>query len=145
MYQALRVMRNKGWGLRAERGLYQAALTACFCEGDDEMGRGLRYVGSSFLLPPCLPPPLPPFVFTCSSCPPLFPPARLFLSSIPLSFPLPSAERKPSDYTAWRSGGRKRWWNALSSGGHPSTEGEQGERGERMGQRKGWREDDEDG
>ncbi|GAB5037707.1 Hypothetical protein NocV09_09900080 [Nannochloropsis oceanica] len=42
MYQTLRVMRNKGWGLRAERGLYQAALTACFCEGDDEMGRGLR-------------------------------------------------------------------------------------------------------
>lgn len=42
MYQALRIMRSKGWGLRPERGLYQAALTACYCEGDDEMGRGLR-------------------------------------------------------------------------------------------------------
>lgn len=40
--QALRIMRAKGWGLRPERGLYQAALTACYCEGDEEMGRGLR-------------------------------------------------------------------------------------------------------
>ena len=40
--QALRIMRSKGWGLRPERGLYQAALTACYCEGDEEMGKGLR-------------------------------------------------------------------------------------------------------
>ncbi|EWM23791.1 hypothetical protein Naga_100812g2 [Nannochloropsis gaditana] len=42
MYQTLRVLRTKGWKLRGEKGLYQAALTACYCEGDDEMGRGLR-------------------------------------------------------------------------------------------------------
>lgn len=42
VYQALRLLRSKGWHLRAERGLYQAALTACYCEGDEEMGRGLR-------------------------------------------------------------------------------------------------------
>jgi pentatricopeptide repeat protein len=42
VYQALRLLRSKGWNLRPERGLYQAALTACYCEGDEEMGRGLR-------------------------------------------------------------------------------------------------------
>ena len=42
VYQALRLLRSKGWHLRPERGLYQAALTACYCEGDEEMGRGLR-------------------------------------------------------------------------------------------------------
>jgi hypothetical protein len=45
MYQTLRVLRTKGWKLRGEKGLYQAALTACYCEGDDEMGRGLRCGG----------------------------------------------------------------------------------------------------
>jgi len=142
MYQALRVLRSKGWGLRAERGLYQAALTACYCEGDDEMGRGLRYV-----CPPFFPPSL---LSSCVSllCPSVpYPSSGTHNASFP---PFPPSLLSPlflkrGSLPVARDGGRRgrRGGGARCQVGSAHQQ-EGGSEGGRGGGRRGGRDDEED-